>query len=418
MDVLQLNIKLLDSSSHSITCSSSDVVSAVKTKVRICTGVVEERQRLIFRGRVLRNEKTLQECSVSTGQTIHMVERGLSKSTSEASSSPTTRVRPRSLSAPNAHSIPPIFNSFMQSDGENGASIHFVAVGSSDDGGIPNEISSLLSGILQRGLREQSSSTQSSPSRPVRRRRIVRARRTRRSSGSPSRSAKDKSALRDSALSSIRSLDLQCHVNSAVARTQDTNEKKENVKDKQQKEEKEESLFTSSSSSSSATRSSSSASNSTGDNKIYNNHSDILDRAKESLQNMCETINVMQSGVENERGLMRLGRLFHYGAKAMANTSKYFEECRKEKKRNDPNSISVHSRHSPPVVGESVTSMDFPFSFFMNSFGNDNSDEERSRNNSERNTSESSTEVKKDSEKKRSNENPSNVDFKRSRKRE
>ncbi|KAE9617268.1 hypothetical protein Lal_00034369 [Lupinus albus] len=72
---LQLNIKTLDSRIHSFQLDKNMSVSSFKEKIANETGVPVSRQRLIFRGRVLKDEHFLSEYHLENGHTLHLVER-------------------------------------------------------------------------------------------------------------------------------------------------------------------------------------------------------------------------------------------------------------------------------------------------------------------------------------------------------
>lgn len=71
---LTLSVKMLDSTVHSVTVPSANVlVSDLKRAVSEVAGVPADRQRLIFRGAVLKDEKTLAEYRMESGFVIHLV---------------------------------------------------------------------------------------------------------------------------------------------------------------------------------------------------------------------------------------------------------------------------------------------------------------------------------------------------------
>ncbi|OIW07931.1 hypothetical protein TanjilG_20032 [Lupinus angustifolius] len=72
---LQLNIKTLDSRIYSFQADKNMSVSSFKEKIVNETGVPVSRQRLIFRGRVLKDEHSLSEYYLENGHTLHLVER-------------------------------------------------------------------------------------------------------------------------------------------------------------------------------------------------------------------------------------------------------------------------------------------------------------------------------------------------------
>ncbi|KAL0438333.1 UNVERIFIED_CONTAM: Ubiquitin domain-containing protein DSK2 [Sesamum latifolium] len=72
---LQLNIKTLDSRIYSFNVDKNMVVSAFKEKIAGQSGVPVGQQRLIFRGKVLKDDHLLSEYNVENGDTLHLVER-------------------------------------------------------------------------------------------------------------------------------------------------------------------------------------------------------------------------------------------------------------------------------------------------------------------------------------------------------
>ncbi|KAL3505459.1 hypothetical protein ACH5RR_035300 [Cinchona calisaya] len=72
---VELNIKTLDSRIYSFHADKNMPVSAFKEKIASRIGVPVEQQRLIFRGRVLKDDHLLSEYYVENGHTLHLVER-------------------------------------------------------------------------------------------------------------------------------------------------------------------------------------------------------------------------------------------------------------------------------------------------------------------------------------------------------
>lgn len=70
-----LNIKTLDSQIYSFHADKDMPVSALKEKIASQIGVPVEQQRLIFRGKVLKDDHLLSEYYVENGHTLHLVER-------------------------------------------------------------------------------------------------------------------------------------------------------------------------------------------------------------------------------------------------------------------------------------------------------------------------------------------------------
>lgn len=72
---VELNIKTLDSRIYSFHADKNMQVSAFKEKIASQIGVPVEQQRLIFRGKVLKDDHLLSEYYVENGHTLHLVER-------------------------------------------------------------------------------------------------------------------------------------------------------------------------------------------------------------------------------------------------------------------------------------------------------------------------------------------------------
>ncbi|XP_037493539.1 ubiquitin-like domain-containing protein CIP73 isoform X2 [Jatropha curcas] len=72
---LELNIKTLDSQIYSFRVDKNMLVSAFKEKIANAIGVPVGQQRLIFRGKVLKDEHLLSEYQVENGHTLHLVAR-------------------------------------------------------------------------------------------------------------------------------------------------------------------------------------------------------------------------------------------------------------------------------------------------------------------------------------------------------
>ncbi|XP_062163600.1 ubiquitin-like domain-containing protein CIP73 isoform X2 [Alnus glutinosa] len=72
---VQLNIKTLDSHIYSFQVDKNMPVSSFKEKIANEIGIPVGQQRLIFRGRVLKDDHLLSEYHVENGHTLHLVER-------------------------------------------------------------------------------------------------------------------------------------------------------------------------------------------------------------------------------------------------------------------------------------------------------------------------------------------------------
>ncbi|XP_010482008.1 PREDICTED: large proline-rich protein BAG6 isoform X1 [Camelina sativa] len=72
---LELNIKTLDSQTYTFQVNKNETVSLFKEKIASETGVPVGQQRLIFRGRVLKDDHPLSEYHLENGHTLHLVVR-------------------------------------------------------------------------------------------------------------------------------------------------------------------------------------------------------------------------------------------------------------------------------------------------------------------------------------------------------
>uniref|UniRef100_A0A7N0U3Y4 Ubiquitin-like domain-containing protein n=1 Tax=Kalanchoe fedtschenkoi TaxID=63787 RepID=A0A7N0U3Y4_KALFE len=85
-ETVQLNVKTLDSQIYSFCVDKNMPVSLFKEKIAIEVGLPVERQRLIFRGKVLKNDHLLSEYHVEDGHTLHLVARQPTEPSAGASS--------------------------------------------------------------------------------------------------------------------------------------------------------------------------------------------------------------------------------------------------------------------------------------------------------------------------------------------
>ncbi|KAH7663357.1 Ubiquitin-like protein [Dioscorea alata] len=70
---IQINIKTLDSQIHTFRVGKNMLIQNLKERIAETTGVPAGQQRLIFRGRVLKDEHVLSEYHVEDGHTLHLV---------------------------------------------------------------------------------------------------------------------------------------------------------------------------------------------------------------------------------------------------------------------------------------------------------------------------------------------------------
>lgn len=84
---MEINIKTLDSQIYRFNADKDMRVSAFKEKIATQIGVPMEQQRLIFRGKVLKDTHLLSEYHLENGDTLHLVARQPSQAQSSSSSS-------------------------------------------------------------------------------------------------------------------------------------------------------------------------------------------------------------------------------------------------------------------------------------------------------------------------------------------
>lgn len=89
---LELNIKTLDSQTYTLRVNKNILVSLFKEKIANEVGIPVGQQRLIFRGRVLKDDHPLSEYHLENGHTLHLVVRqsAESRSSPDAGSGETT----------------------------------------------------------------------------------------------------------------------------------------------------------------------------------------------------------------------------------------------------------------------------------------------------------------------------------------
>ncbi|KAM0938655.1 putative Ubiquitin-like domain-containing protein [Dioscorea sansibarensis] len=72
---IQINIKTLDSQIHTFRVGKNMLIQILKERIAEATGVPAGQQRLIFRGRVLKDDHVLSDYHVGDGHTLHLVVR-------------------------------------------------------------------------------------------------------------------------------------------------------------------------------------------------------------------------------------------------------------------------------------------------------------------------------------------------------
>ncbi|KAF9192339.1 hypothetical protein BGZ51_005732 [Haplosporangium sp. Z 767] len=129
---ITLNVKTLESQTYSVAVSVSETVRQLKERLATLLEVPTPRQRLIFRGRVLADEKTLTEYSLQDGHTIHLVTRPADAPTNQQNDAPRTTTGSAAGSGPPRHEH---------------RDYHFSIIGIDDDAD-PQDIMQALAGAL------------------------------------------------------------------------------------------------------------------------------------------------------------------------------------------------------------------------------------------------------------------------------
>jgi ubiquilin len=104
---ITFKVKTSGDSNHTITMAESATVLDLKTKLSGADfeNTPVERQRLIYSGRVLKNEETLGFYKIKNGNTIHMVKSAPSNPTPAPASAPAPAAVPTNMSAGTANNI-------------------------------------------------------------------------------------------------------------------------------------------------------------------------------------------------------------------------------------------------------------------------------------------------------------------------
>ncbi|XP_043806462.1 ubiquitin-like domain-containing protein CIP73 isoform X2 [Manihot esculenta] len=73
--MIEIKIKTLDSQTYTLRVDKQMPVPALKEQIASVTGVLSEQQRLICRGKVLKDDQLLSAYHVEDGHTLHLVVR-------------------------------------------------------------------------------------------------------------------------------------------------------------------------------------------------------------------------------------------------------------------------------------------------------------------------------------------------------
>ncbi|XP_077238006.1 ubiquitin-like domain-containing protein CIP73 [Tasmannia lanceolata] len=141
---VEIKIKTLDSHTYTLRVNKRMPVPALKEQIASVTGVLSEQQRLICRGKVLKDDQLLSEYHVEDGHTLHLVVR----QPFHSSSSPTTGFM-GSESAPDNPATDPTSNA---ADNQGNQVAHSVVLGTfniSDQGDGPMpDLNRIVSSVL------------------------------------------------------------------------------------------------------------------------------------------------------------------------------------------------------------------------------------------------------------------------------
>eukprot|EP01113_Clastostelium_recurvatum_P023479 TRINITY_DN2802_c0_g1_i6.p1 TRINITY_DN2802_c0_g1~~TRINITY_DN2802_c0_g1_i6.p1 ORF type:complete len:800 (+),score=168.46 TRINITY_DN2802_c0_g1_i6:1-2400(+) len=137
MDQLNINVKTLDSKVFNLSVPSNVPVPELKVRIEALTQVPASSQRLIFQGKVLKDEQTLNNFPIKDGQTIHMVEKpaqagGASAPTPSTDPSPSNQPR---MHGPRVIGVPVVFSAS-------------AGPGQVQGGPIPNDMQHMLNSVL------------------------------------------------------------------------------------------------------------------------------------------------------------------------------------------------------------------------------------------------------------------------------
>lgn len=113
-NLLNITIKTINNETYTYDVAKTLSVLALKSLITTSTNIVEERQRLIYRGRVLVDENALQDYNIEAGQIVHMVAKPENfrelQQAAGVNSSPATPSAPSTTTRPTPPQESPLFN--------------------------------------------------------------------------------------------------------------------------------------------------------------------------------------------------------------------------------------------------------------------------------------------------------------------
>jgi ubiquilin len=97
---ITFTVKASNDTKYTLSLAPATTIADVKAKLAELSEVSAERQRLIYSGRVMKNEETLETYKVKSGNTVHMVKGAVSNTVGGTSGAvPSAPAVPRNLAA-------------------------------------------------------------------------------------------------------------------------------------------------------------------------------------------------------------------------------------------------------------------------------------------------------------------------------
>uniref|UniRef100_A0A2P2KVP4 Large proline-rich protein bag6-like isoform X1 n=3 Tax=Rhizophora mucronata TaxID=61149 RepID=A0A2P2KVP4_RHIMU len=133
--MIEIKIKTLDSQTYTLRVDKQVPVPALKEQIASVTGVLSEQQRLICRGRVLKDDQLLSAYHVEDGHTLHLVVR--------------QPIPPSSEGLPNHSAADPAPSTVRGYSGHVGPNVVIETLSMPEQGdGVPPEIGRIVSAVL------------------------------------------------------------------------------------------------------------------------------------------------------------------------------------------------------------------------------------------------------------------------------